>query len=162
MWLWFITSVKKEKMLHPNARKIPLWLKNMSPMPTSSSLGVPNLWNLMPDDPRWTWCHNSKIKCTINAMHLNYLQTIPHTRPLPQKNLSPTKLVFGTKRVGQCRLIIGQVMKAGGRWGACPWTGCFYSDETKDFPAPSLTKSSAPPQSPPQRLSLLCVSELPL
>lgn len=149
-------------MLHPNARKIHLWLKKMKPMPTSSSSGVPNLWDPMPDDLRWSGCHNNKIKCPINAMCLSHLQTIPHTRPLRQKNLSPTKLVFGTKRVEQYCLIIGQVMKVVDKWGACPLTGCLYSDETKDFPTASLTKSCAPPQTPPPRPSLLYALELAL
>ena len=46
--------------------------------------GVPNPWDLMPNDLRWSWCNNNRIKCTINVIHLNRPQTIP-----------PPTLVYG-------------------------------------------------------------------
>ena len=43
--------------------------------------GDPNLWDLMPGDPRWSWCNNNRNKCTGNVMCLSHPQTIPHPRP---------------------------------------------------------------------------------
>ena len=39
--------------------------------------GVPNLWDLMPNDLRWNWCNSPRNECTRNVMLLNH----PKTRP---------------------------------------------------------------------------------
>jgi len=41
-----------------------------------------------------------EIKCTINVIHLNHLETIPTPQPQPVENLSSMKLVPGAKKVG--------------------------------------------------------------
>ena len=59
--------------------------------------GVPNLQDLMPDD-----CDEAdliiEMKCTINAMHLNYPKAIPE--PQSVEKLSSTKPVPGAKKTG--------------------------------------------------------------
>ena len=63
--------------------------------------GVPNLWDLVPDDLRWSWCNNN-IKCTVNGMHLNHPETnLPHPT-LSMEKLSSTKLLPGAKKAGDC------------------------------------------------------------
>ena len=37
--------------------------------------GVPNLWDLMPDDVRWSWCNRNR-RCTINVVHFSHPETI--------------------------------------------------------------------------------------
>ena len=68
----------------------------------SSRAGVPNLWNLMPDDPRWSWLMIIEIKCTINVMHLNHPPTVPCL--LWVEKLSSVTLVPGAKNVGTAAL----------------------------------------------------------
>ena len=68
----------------------------------SSRAGVPNLWNLMPDDPRWSWLMIIEIKCTINVMPLNHPQTVPCL--LWVEKLSSVTLVPGAKNVGTAAL----------------------------------------------------------
>ena len=64
--------------------------------------GVPNLWDLMPDDLRWSRLIIIEIKCTRNVMHLSHPKTIPAPVPLPRsmEKLSSMKLVLGAKKVG--------------------------------------------------------------
>ena len=52
---------------------MPLWVNIHTLIP--SNTGVPNLQGLMPDDLRWNWI---EIKCTINGVPWNHLETIPH------------------------------------------------------------------------------------
>ena len=41
--------------------------------------GVPTLWNLMPDDLRWSWCNNIRNKVQNKYNVLEYPETIPHS-----------------------------------------------------------------------------------
>ena len=47
----------------------------------SSKSGVPNLWDLMPDDLRWSWCNNyrNKVhnKCNVLESSWNHLPPVP-------------------------------------------------------------------------------------
>ena len=53
-----------------------------------SSLGIPKLWILMPDDLKWSWCHNNRNemhnKCNVLESSWNHL---PY--PGPWKNCLP-------------------------------------------------------------------------
>ena len=59
--------------------------------------GVPSLQGFLPDDLSWSW-YNSNRKCTINAMCLNYPETIPP--PQSVEKLSSKKLVPSAKELG--------------------------------------------------------------
>ena len=41
-----------------------------------------------------------EIKCTINVMHLNHPQIMPLSPTQSMEELSPTKLIPGTKKIG--------------------------------------------------------------
>jgi len=63
----------------------------------SYSSVVPNLWNLMPNDLRWSWCKNNKVHNKCNTLesswnHPALLQSM--------ENLPSTKWVSGNKMVG--------------------------------------------------------------
>ena len=58
--------------------------------------GSPASKDLMPDDPRWSWCNNNKG--TINEMCLNHPETIPLFHSM--EKLSSTKLVPGARKLG--------------------------------------------------------------
>ena len=74
--------------------------------------GVPRLWDAMPDN----------VKCTINAMHLNYLETNPPPTVL-EKKLPFTKPVPGAEKAGDrccgrahilvCLLLPGVICSSG-------------------------------------------------
>ena len=62
--------------------------------------GVPNLWDLVPDDLRWSWCNSSRNKvcneCNVPKPSRNH-----HPSPLPVRGkLSSMKPVPGAKKVG--------------------------------------------------------------
>ena len=57
---------------------------------------VPNLWELMPDALRWSWCHNERNKCTRKVSCSSHHETI-------SPFLVPGKIVFhktDAKKVG--------------------------------------------------------------
>lgn len=91
-------------------------------------------------------------------MCLSHRQTIPPHLPPTAEKLIPQNWSLGTKRVGQYRLITGQVMKVGDKMGAKPTDLHAYSDETKDFPTPSLDKVLCTTTDPtPKAVTLVCV-----
>ena len=57
---------------------------------------VPDLWDLIPDDLRWSWCNNNWNKVHNRCNTLNHPQTIPSTPtprpadPSPWKNCLPS------------------------------------------------------------------------
>ena len=49
--------------------------------------GIPSLWDLMPDDLRWSWCNKNrnKVHITCNALQSHHSPTPgPRTKWLPQ------------------------------------------------------------------------------
>ena len=81
----------------------PLWPWTSTPSSSSEQnhssfrAGPPNLWDVMPDDLRWSWCNNNRAHNIV--MHLNHPQTIA---PSSMEKLSSTKPVPGAKKVGNC------------------------------------------------------------
>ena len=65
----------------------------------SNTAGVPNLWDLMPNDLKWSWFYNDR-----NKLHNKYnaLGSSQNHAPIPwpMENLSSTKPVPGVKNVG--------------------------------------------------------------
>ena len=61
--------------------------------------GVPNLWGLILDDLRWSWCNNNRNKmhnkCNAVESYQNHL-----THIWPMEKLSSMTLVPGAKKVG--------------------------------------------------------------
>ena len=66
-----------------------------------STARVPNFWDLMPHDLRWSWWNN-RNKTYNRLMHLNHPQTIlPPPSPFRfMKKLSSMKLVPGAQKIG--------------------------------------------------------------
>ena len=64
----------------------------------SSVTGVPSLWDLMPDDLRWSWCDNNRNKGRNKRNALESSRTISH--PWSVEKLSSTKPVPHAKKVG--------------------------------------------------------------
>ena len=58
---------------------------------------IPNLWDLMPNDLRWSWCKNNKVhnKCNVLESSWNHPALLQS-----MENLSSTKWVPGDKMVG--------------------------------------------------------------
>ena len=65
----------------------------------SNKSGVPNLWDLMPDDLRWSWGnnHRNKVHGKCNALESSWNHP---SLPWFKKNLSSMKLVLVPKRLG--------------------------------------------------------------
>ena len=90
-------------------RKIP-WRRKWHPMDrgawkatihgVDNNSDDPKLWDVTPDDLRWRWPNNNRIKLTMNVMLWNYPETI--TTPQTVENLSSTKPVPGTKKGRDC------------------------------------------------------------
>ena len=61
--------------------------------------GVPNHWDLMFDDLRWSWCNKNRNKVHNNS---NVLESSRNHPPAPRsmENLSSTKPVPGDRKVG--------------------------------------------------------------
>ena len=66
----------------------------MSILPTSggSIYYSLNLWDLMPDDPRWSWCNSNWDK--VHNKHNTLESSWNHPPPLPSEKFSSTKLVL--------------------------------------------------------------------
>ena len=66
---------------------------------TDSRAGIPNLWDLVPHDLRWSWCNNNRNK-VHNEGHAP--ESSPNHPPPPWsvEKLSPLKLISGAKNVG--------------------------------------------------------------
>lgn len=71
-----------------NQKSYTVWCRSLQPQ------------DLKPDDLRWSWCNNNKIKYTINTMCWNLPQAIPSPWSRIWKNCASTKLIPGTKNVG--------------------------------------------------------------
>ena len=66
-----------------------------------SRAGVPNLWDLMPGDLRWSFCNNNRNKVHNKCNELE--SSTNHLSPARSvENLSSMKLVLGAKKVGDC------------------------------------------------------------
>ena len=68
-------------------------------MSESPNTGVPNLWELMPDDLRWNWCNNNrnKVHNKWNVLESSLKHLPP---PSPRKNClqrSWSLVLFGTR-----------------------------------------------------------------
>ena len=63
----------------------------------SSNPQVPNLQDLMPDDPRWSWCNNNNRNKVHNKYNGTILKPTPLLNPGPWKNYLP---VPGAKKLG--------------------------------------------------------------
>ena len=65
--------------------------------------GVPKLWDLMPNELRWSWCNNNRNKVynKCNALESSWNHTFP-TRPWNNYLAWPQSLV--PKRLGAARL----------------------------------------------------------
>ena len=81
--------------------------KNQShPISSTSSKtfkpGVPNLWDLMTGDLRWSCCNNyrNKVRRTCHVLELSPNLLLP--TPTIHGELSSRKLVPGTKKVVDC------------------------------------------------------------
>ena len=59
---------------------------------------VLSLWDLMPDDPRWSWCNNNrnKVHNKYNALESSW----NHTLPSPWKNCLPWNWSLVAERLG--------------------------------------------------------------
>ena len=68
-------------------------------IPLSCNTGIPNLWDLMPDDLRWSWCNNNrnKVHNKCNALESSRNHLPP---PWSVEKLSSLKLIPGAKNVG--------------------------------------------------------------
>ena len=92
--------------------------------------GVPNLWDLMPDDLRWSWPNNNRNKMHKKCNALESSQN--HPPPWPMEKLSSTKLVPGAKSLQTAalgfvlRLHTHEGMKAAGlgQGRSWKWYGC--------------------------------------
>ena len=75
-------------------------------------LGVSNLWGLMSDDLRWSWCNNNrnKVHNKCNVLESSPNHTPSNTTPLPHtpsmEKLSSVKPVRGAKKFGDCWFIL--------------------------------------------------------
>ena len=72
VYLVLSTVVKHLRTQRPNLVRC-LFCLSLKP-------GVPNLWHLMPDDLRGSWCNNNRDTVWVNIMPLNHPETI--TPPL--------------------------------------------------------------------------------
>ena len=54
-----------------------------------SGPGFPSLWDLMPDDPRWSWCNNNRSKVHNKCNVLESSWNRHHSPPHPWKNCLP-------------------------------------------------------------------------
>ena len=74
----------------------------------SSRSQVPDLWNLKPDDLRWSWCNNNrnKVHNTCNALEISPSHPLLLSRLV--EKLSSMKLIPGAKKVGDL-------------WSRAPW-----------------------------------------
>ena len=62
-------------------------------------LGVPNLWDLMPGDLRWSWCNNNRSKVHKKCSVLESSWKHPLT-PTVQKSCLPQNQPLVPKRLG--------------------------------------------------------------
>ena len=65
----------------------------------SSVTGVPSLWDLMPDDLRWSWCNNNRNKVHNKC---NTFESSPNHPLPPVEKLFSVETVLGAKNVGDC------------------------------------------------------------
>ena len=65
--------------------------------------GVPNLWDLMPDDLRWKWCNNNTNKVHNKYNSSESSPNCPHLQSM--RKLPSMKLVPGAKQFGDLRAI---------------------------------------------------------
>jgi len=89
-------SVFKKK--HKNFHWKP-WPKMYVTILVSFRAGVPNLWDLMPDDLRWSWCNNNRNKAHNK---FNVLESSWNDSPNlgPWKNSLPQNWSLVPKRLG--------------------------------------------------------------
>ena len=59
-----------------------------------SRAGIPNHWDLMPDDLRWSWCNSNR-----NKVHNKWNETILPSHPGPWKNCLPQNRSLTPKRL---------------------------------------------------------------
>ena len=64
----------------------------------------PNLWDLMPDDLRWSLCNKNRNKVHNKCMCLNYAESTPGLHPGPWKNCLPWTRSLVPKRLGTAAL----------------------------------------------------------
>ena len=69
-----------------------------------SKSGVPNLWDLMPDDLKWSWCNNNRNKLHDKRKVAWIILKPSSSSPLPQsvEKFSSMKPVPGAKKVRDC------------------------------------------------------------
>ena len=69
-WPWRFQSCSHKPRNARSYKKLEKVRNGLSPR-----AGVPNLWGLMPDDLRWSWCNTRNT--VHNVMCLNHPETIP-------------------------------------------------------------------------------------
>ena len=104
----------------------------------------PNLWDLMPNDPRWSWCNNNGNKVHNKCDALG--PSPNHPPPQSMEHLSSTKWVPGAKKAGDCCIL-----------RCFAWTplyDLFYQERSFSFSDTNLNchlLRNVPPQFPKQR-----------
>ena len=71
-----------------------------TPIVSVSTAGVPNLWDLMPDNLRWRWCDNNGNKVHNECNALEPFRNHPPHPPHGWKKFSSMIPVPGAKNIG--------------------------------------------------------------
>ena len=91
-------------VLSPCSRSVP---RTWHVHPEWSKAGVPNLWDPMPDDPRWSCCNNkrNKVHNKCHALESSRNHTHTHTHTPLWKNCLPRNWSLVPNRLGTTALM---------------------------------------------------------